>query len=152
MYSKVLFYALLSLFIIDVSLVFCFDRFRKGLNFWILVLLAGTLIYLSQSGSNRIFKFGLLEIITEAKGNQGKFEIKNSSDKGVQEEIKFATSDMIKNLTIDKGDKFISIVDGGIGNNYIVYSVNIPPNQVASGSIVSVDTLNWVPQILEKKK
>lgn len=94
--------------------------------------------YLSQKEGALKYNIGPLKVTVQKRNEQiTAFEIKNPTDKDVQEKIILSSDSQIKNVIFNKGNNFFSVVDGGIGNNYIVYNVELPPNGFASGSTVS---------------
>ncbi|MEK6727863.1 MAG: hypothetical protein AABY28_04230 [Candidatus Omnitrophota bacterium] len=144
-----LFYFLSIVFLIAVVTIFLNKNSRTFIHFFILVLLLLGLIFLCSRGS-KVFKFGSLEIKIEEANNQGKFEIINLTDQNVEKKIKIAASSVIDNVKIVKGSNFLSIIDGGKGNNYVIYNVNIPPKTIASGTIASAGPLSIIPQEIKK--
>jgi len=149
--ATVLFYVFLIATIICGIAIFLNKRFRSPIHFSILIILIFSLIFLSQKGS-KVFKFGALEVNTKEDGKEAAFKIKNTTNQIVKENIQFATSSAIENLKIDKGNNYISMIGGGKGNNYVVYAVSIPPEGVATGSIVSADTVSIIPQEVKSLK
>jgi len=157
----VAFYVFLIMSIIGLVTFFVNKKFQTGLNFLILAVLIGGVVFLSQKG-NKSYKIGAVEIKTQQIGelevktqggnNQAKFEITNSTNQTVNKEIKFTSTNVLDNIEIGKGNNYISIIEGGKGNNYVVYNVNIPAKTLVSGTMVSSSALSILPQEIKKEK
>lgn len=142
----VLFYVLLITFIFGTLLVFTIQGFRKGINCILMIAVLISLIYISQKDGVLKYKIGPLEtLIQKGGGSTTDFKLKNPTNEKIQETIRLSSSSQIRNINIDKGSEFFDILDGGVGNNYIIYKVNIPANGIASGSVVSADTVVFGP-------
>ena len=91
-------------------------------------------------------KLGPLEAsLQKGIGQSTNFQLTNPKDEKVQQAVKFESDGEIKNVIFTTGEEYISILSGGIGENYITYNINIAANETASGVIVSADRVKIKP-------
>lgn len=147
MSPSLLSYILLVLFILLLYSGLTKINFRNRFTFGSMFIILIAMVYLTQQEGSLTYSLpgGLKATLTKGLGGRTSFALKNSSNKDIEQTVKLVSSSRIEGINISKGNEYISVIEGGIGNNSVTYNVNIPPAHVTSGVVVSADTAVLFP-------
>ena len=144
----IIFTFLLIITFVSAILFFVVKKYRrgKGTTLVIFVVLVFGLIFLAQDSGEFHSEIGPLKVtIKKWFSKKTDLEIANPTDANIREKIIIASTAKINAVDFGKNNKFSYILDGGVGEKYVVLNINIPPNETISGSIASASEITVAP-------